>query len=371
MKILRYIELLLYLILFSFIYFVNVPEGYQRYPYTENIWTIDALGPAASAHTAYEHAYPAFRNRFFHSENILFFYDEKGNTGHRLRLDGNTLVTASVQNYITYQKVGKQIALFDNTGSRQWIMETYAYPVLSESGNRFVLFTTDTAGFKYYDLNCNLLYEKQYLDIMTTDFSFCPFNNNLAVGSSGGKIHIIDYTGKELFSHHVSASKYNIIKTVEFSYYGEYIAAVSGLYPEVIMLFNTKGKILWKRETGLSRRTRVSVHIDHANNLFLEGGTRSLIVRNLKNGHILYEISLDRFGFSRIRYIKFASAEGTILALVTTDKDQIALCFSPGGKNLWTGVFKDMHFLKGEVADSGNSFLIHTSKFAAAYRFIK
>jgi len=343
-------------------------------PYIDILWYKDVYGQLPSDKDTRITEFPQFRNKYYYFGNNIFYFDDRGDITHRVKLESGILASMSKLRYVLYQKVGKQISLYSRSGYKLWVMDTYAYPFLSETGNRFLLLSTDNTSISLYDQNKNNIIPKRFISSMILDFTFCHFNDNLLIGTSEGVIHYYSYNGERIAKTQIKGSKYNYIKSVSISYHGKYLACLSGLYPEMLSVFNHDGKLLWQKPMDINRRRRVSIYLDEINQLSFVQGSSGIIVSSLKNGRNLFELNLSYFNFDKIFYVKYHSSKNYILCLVTTNDDNIALFINKKGDILWKKIFTDRYFLYGELSkEHPYVFLIQTSQaiYCYALNFLK
>lgn len=361
-------EFLFYVGVLLFTIFYSVPRHYTRVPYSVVLWHRDmtSLGPIERETEGVE--YPDFSTRHYFFKNRLFYYDRSGEALHVLKLDPGNYVSASYKNYVVYQKVGKEINVYGSDGAKLWSMDTFSYPILSPSGNRLFLLSTDCSMISIWDQNRNPLLTNTFMGTMVTDYAWCTFNDDLIIGTIEGEVSVFDYKGKPQFRETIKGSKYNYIKSVATSKSGQMFATLSGLYPEILTCFSRKGNVLWKEKTDYSRRHRVSLFIDEDNKILVEQLPAGVQVRDLENGNILYSFAFNVFQLKRVDYLIYQSVPGYFLVLVTGDNGNYGFFSDVQGRIIWKKDFVEPYFVGGEIHPDRKSILIQTSGNMYAYQ---
>ena len=356
-----------YLCLFFVLFHYVFSRCFYSIPYCHLVWYRNTKAPHSWKSDSIKKA-PAFDNRKYNFQRELFYYDRKGEVEHRLILKPEEQVSASIKNYITYQKMGNQLSMWDWRGYPLWNITSFGYPFLSPLGNRFVLLSTDNTSISLYDSERNLILPKTFLDTMITDFQFCPFNDNLWVGTSSGLLLLIDYQGRFLFEKNIQASRYNYVKSVFIAADGSYYGALVGLYPEWLILYDKNGRELWRRDTKRDRRRRFSIFIDHLGKQVLEQDVDSIICRSLKTGAIRYELSTKSLGCRNIQYLKASFVKNKTMVAVTDEEKNWVLLLTKDGEVLWKHSYTESYLLHVEIHSSEEYILIHSSTHIYCYK---
>ena len=292
----RFLEIFVYIFFSYFFFFHLLADRYKFIAYNDLVWAKNIQGQNTGSDHLSESSLPEFQLRSYHFKNDVLFYNKTGEMVHRVKLDSQTIATVSKKNYITYQKAGDHVTLFNQYGHALWRLDTFSYPILSSSGNRVLFMSTDCTSIKIYDDERNEIFPQQFLSSMILDTAFCPFNDNLAVGTSEGNFLLIDHQGQKLRNVHIGGSRHTYIKSVAVSKEGKYYACIAGLYPEYLVLFDQEGKELWRRVTGQARRRKTSIYIDSQGKQILEQTETSVLIRSLKNRKNSLRIA---YGYSR------------------------------------------------------------------------
>ena len=168
-----------------------------------------------------------------------------------------------------------------------------------------------------FDYDNNPLSEHiQYGEIIT-DGAFASYTGDYISGFSSGDIAYINRNGEMDFSISTILSEINIVKSVALSEYGSFALSISGIRPEYITLYDSKGKSLWYLDTTLNRRKHVSSYVNgkeinriniekynmlNAVNMKLNAETNSTIMSVSKGGNsevLIYDNKLEEVIFEK------------------------------------------------------------------------
>ena len=367
----RFLEVSFYALVVYFFFFHILADSYFIIAYNDLVWAVDVGERDSHTDILPLKNSPKFQENFYYFKKNILYLNQNGDIIHRVKLDNDDLASVGKKNYVTYQKVGDAITLFNTQGNMLWRYNTFSYPFLSPSGNRILLLSTDNSSISILDRERSVLLSQKFLSSMILDFVFCEFNDSLAIGTIEGRLIVYDYRGKGILDTEITGSKFNYVKSVAISEKGEYFACLAGLFPEYLVLFDTKGKVLWKRETEKARRKKTYIYINKENHQLLEQGERSILVRHLKSGDIRFAIPLDILGVKEIVFLKAAFRKDQILVLVNTDENPLVLLFSTQGEILWKKEFYDRYLLKAEFNQAGDSFLIKSNEKIYCYRIVR
>ncbi|MBN8218549.1 MAG: WD40 repeat domain-containing protein [Spirochaetes bacterium] len=342
------LEGILYVLLAWFVYFVALPDRFAKVPYTRLLWHHDLNGPDLSTRDVDLSDFPDFKTRHFHFRTNLFYFDRTGDTRFRLAFDPLSFCSASSRNYITYSKVGKISTLYSDAGERQWQLDSYGYPILSPSGNRFFVLSSDAQSATLWDINRTVLASNVFLGSLVTDWQYCGFNDDLVLGTLDGDVWVFDYRGRLTFREKPGESRTHYIKSVSVSAKGAWVATLSGLDPERLTLWNRDGVRQWSLDTGYGRRERQSIFLDEENGVLLEQVPGGIRVRALQNGRTRYVYALGAPG-SRLDYFTAASVPGSILVAAVGPESRTALNLSATGAVIWKREIQDRHISAVEL----------------------
>jgi hypothetical protein len=336
------LEGVFYVLLAWGLFYFALPDRFARVPYTRLLWHHDAVGPDLSTRDVILSDFPDFKTRHFLFRTNLFYFDRTGDTRFRLILDPLSLVSASSRNYITYSKVGRQSTLFSDAGERQWQLDSYGYPILSPSGNRFFVLASDAQTISLWDINRTLLASNVFMGSLVTDWQYCAFNDDLILGTLDGDVWVFDYRGRLSYRDRPGDSRTAYVKSVALSQKGAWGAALSGLGPERLTLWDRDGRRAWSVDTGFGRRERQSLFIDEENGLLLEQVPGGIRVRALSTGRTRFVYALGAPG-SRLDYFTASAVPGALLVAAVGGETRTVLYLSAAGQVIWKREIQDRH----------------------------
>lgn len=364
----RLFEVGLYLIPLAVMGLFSIPHRYLELPFSRLLWHHSVTGPDNSTRDLPLADFPEFRTRHFLFQTNLFYFDRTGDTRYRLLMDNLTLAQVSSRNYLTFPKVGKQITLFNDGGERQWILESLGYPILAPTGNRFFLASSDSQMVSLYDFNRTPLVTNFYVGSLLTDWQYAPQNDDLVLGTLDGDVITFDYRGHVLFREHPEGSRSSYVKTVALSSRGARVAALSGLYPERLSVWDREGHLRWSVDTGFNRRERQSLVLDEENNILLEQVPSGFRVRRLDNGYTRHVVATSATPGERLDYLRGASVPGGLLVAAVSVAQRTLFLLNREGHLIWKSPLSDRHVQQVEILPDLKHLLVVGSETVYAYR---
>lgn len=368
MRLLLLIESSIYILFISLILFFIQPMHTVNLIYTQLYWHIPVFGDQRAVRQANTVKFPSYDKLNYEFNNFIFFYDASGTILHKVRLSPGSLATASRKNYAIYPKVGGGISLFNPYGEKLWRLDQFGYPILSPSGNRLLLISTDNTSIQIFDDNMNNVLPRKFIGTMLTDFVFSDQNDRLAIGSMDGNAHLLDYDGREILTVAGSTnSVFPYVKGVYLSQKGKVFATVKNLKPEVIEVYfpNTPERN-WSIETETDRRHRPSLFIDSENDLLIDTTDQQIIFYQLKNGKKKKVIQYNNSEKS-LDYAVFDQQGDKIAVLLNHQNKNQLLLMNSQGDLLWRKNFEDRYFVNMQLHEDGKSFMLQTSRNIYSY----
>ncbi|MFC1503806.1 hypothetical protein ACFL6D_00150 [Spirochaetota bacterium] len=359
----RIYEFFIYITLFIIINFFVFSAAYDDYTIVNHLWYIDVKKNARSFKDLDFSIHPNFELNYHYYKNRLFYFNETGDLLHQLILEKNTLVSPTSSYYVIYNKIGDKVHLYRKNGVKIWELETHSYPNISYKGTLIAILSTDNTTVTLYDNNRNIIFEKSAISTLITDYKFCIFDESFCVGTMEGFIFYINYTGKISFKIKTPESKINFVKSVAIGNKGNYVAALSGLYPEYISVYNKKGILMWKKKTFLDRRKTVSIFVDEVNRRVYEQTMLGIRAYRLRDGKLLFNINIDDFPFEKISYIKADYIKGKVLFAFTMPSDTFSILINRKGHIIWKKRLIDRYIINCEIEEQYGAFLIAGTSF--------
>ena len=353
------------------LYFAQNQSG--RTFHTYSVWYQDFQGNSRLKKNLSIDKLFDYNSRNFSTEKSVAYLNEQGEVIHHLKVDNQKLISSGTLNYIIFNKVGENISLFNYQGIKSWSLPTYTYPVISPRGNRILLISTNNASISIYDQNRNQIVPETFLESLLTDFAFCKYSEDIVLGTIKGKIFYYNYSGQLIMSHQIKdTGKYSFIKSIEVSYFGAYVAVLSGLYPETLTLLNRNGKVIWKQTTNKNRNRKNYMFIDEKNGFLFETTDDYLKILKLQTGELYQKLSIKNLETGNLLFSKFDSEQGILLVGINQEWKKTVLAISTKDFSVkWQKDFSDTLITKVEInlQEEKNQyfFVIHTQKAVYSY----
>ena len=368
-KYLTIIVSVLMLVLFIFVFGPNrLSDEYN----TVNIWN----KPVNSiANPEYDNEYSIegnFRHNFFTKpSSFVHYFDNNGRTTYYTNLPRGTLASVNNKNFIIYRRYGTFIEAFNNTGLIIWRTNTSIYPELASYTNRSVYHTSDNSKIQMFDFDNNPLSTHIQFGEIITDGAFAINTGDYIAGFSSGDIAYIDRNGKLNFSISSILSEINIVKSVAISEYGSFVASISGIRPEYLTLYDSKGNTIWYLDTKLNRRKNVSLFVSENSSTVFMIAERDIILYSLNKGKEIDRINLERYNIVNPVNMKLISENDTSIISVSKDGRSVILIYDNKSRNI---VYE--HFIDGwvyylDISTTKNEYMIATDKMLYTYKRVK
>ena len=228
-------------------------------------------------------------------------------------------VTASSCYWCTYKQDCKQVEVYRPDGEKVCTINSAGFPYIIE--DKIFLFTPGGYGVSEYDVGGNLLWHYAHAATITA-FSACK--KGVAIGYSDGKLAYLDKEGVEVFNLYPGGSSYQIILGLAVSNDASFIACVSGIDKQRIMLIkiiDRQYKIVRHEYLEGNLYRRLFVKFDESNSCAVFESQGGIGIIDCNN----YEIQfLDTQGV----IIDVADAKDeNILTILTQNKDRCSLMF--------------------------------------------
>lgn len=276
--------------------------------------------------------------------NGFMFLNNSGKTIYTFKRETeNQHYSVSRNYYVTYhQKTVKKnrfkgniVRFFSNTGASIKVrkrklyrekhpiplncIKTKATPRISPEGSLIALFDSAGVNFEIYNNKGKQLISSRTYGPLITSYSFSRKNDYFAVGYLNGAFAVFNNKGKELFNKKVKVGKYHVIKSVFVSDDGQYIGIVAGIYPEYVLVFNRKGKLLWYNTTGVNQRKRVFA-------CFTQGKAKRVVV-GIPGGAAIYNNPDGEF-INKVQFFRNNTEHFFLFDADGAENGNIALSFS-------------------------------------------
>ncbi len=181
--------------------------------------------------------------------NYFGYIDDSGKSYFWGRRDFYT--TMSDKYFINYSKVSENFFIRARDGNLESGFRTFGYPFFMGADDRLFVVKTDLTGFSEIDFTGEVKWEREYSSIIT---SVDVKGEYEAVGILNGKIELLDKKGKLLFSFRDQKSKIPVVDGVAISSDGRYLACISGLEPQKLLVFT--------RERGKDEKEFYSLYVE-------------------------------------------------------------------------------------------------------------
>lgn len=160
--------------------------------------------------------------------------------------------------YALYQKIGKTIEFYDNTGARYWQKESDQYPYLSSGGNLVALLVADHSAVYFFDKNGNKIPNSVSGRFCTQITS--SVNDFTAISFLDGSFYLVDINGNTVFSG-VTENNYPA-KSIAASPNGNYIALHYGnTKKDFIKIINTGDKSVYSSDLPAVNPTKTALAV--------------------------------------------------------------------------------------------------------------
>lgn len=157
------------------------------------------------------------------------YFDEDGKIAFTQKLTEK--ITASSSYWCTYKNDCTKAEVYRPDGSKACTINTAGFPYIIDE--KIFIFTPGGYGVSEYDERGELLWHYAHTAAITA-FNTCK--KGTVIGYSDGKLVYLDESGVEVFNLYPGGSAYQVILGVALSPDASFIACVSGLEKQRIML---------------------------------------------------------------------------------------------------------------------------------------
>ncbi|HOW84058.1 MAG TPA: hypothetical protein PK573_15960 [Spirochaetota bacterium] len=160
-------------------------------------------------------------------EPLIYLLDTAGNLAGTADHTGYLAEANRAGNYlIKFQKVGKEIELFDYSGERFWMVESREYPYFSFNGKLVLLMNGDHSRIRIFDYNGNNIGAEAVSGRLCTVIAFSDCTDIGAAGFADGSYVVIGSGGGII--HSGRAPKGAVVKSIAVSRKGLFVAVHYG-----------------------------------------------------------------------------------------------------------------------------------------------
>ena len=313
-----------------------------------------------------------FKHNFFSKpEGIIHYFDSKGRTFYYTNLSLGELASLNNGYFIKYKRYGNVIECYNSSGDILWRTNTSVYPEISPYANRSIYHSSDNSKVQMFDYDNNPLSEHiQYGEIIT-DGAFALYTGDYISGFSSGDIAYINRNGKVDYSISTILSEINIVKSVALSEYGSFALSISGIRPEYITLYDSKGKSLWYLDTTLNRRKHVSSYVSEKSMRAFMLADRDIIIYSLNNGKEINRINIEKYNMLNAVNMKLnAETNSTIMSVSKSGNSEVLIY----DNKLEEVIFEksiDAWVYYVDISTEYNEYMIVSDKMIYAYKRVK
>ncbi len=166
---------------------------------------------------------------------LASYFGYIGDTGRVLFLGRRDFYTTMSEKYfINYSKVSENFFIRRRDGNLESGFKAFGYPFFMGSDDRLFVVKTDLTGVSEIDFTGDVKWERNYSSIIT---SMAVKDGYEAVGVLNGKVQLLDRKGRVLFDFRDQESKIPVVTGVALSSDGKYLACISGLEPQELLIF--------------------------------------------------------------------------------------------------------------------------------------
>lgn len=363
------ISAVLFLILFIFFFGKNrLNEEYNII----NIWSKSTTSTETPELDNNFNIEGNFKHNFFTKlESMMHYFNKNGTTIFYTNLSRGELASANNENFIIYKRYGSYIDAYNNNGIILWRTNTSIYPEMSPYANRTIYHSSDNSKIQMFDFDNNPLSSHIQYGEIVTDGAFALNTGDYIAGFSSGDIAYINRNGNLEFAISSILSEINIIKSVAISEYGSFALSISGIRPEYISLYDSKGGTLWYAETGLNRRRHVSSFVSEKSMTAFMLSDRDIILYNLNNGKEKDRINIEKYNMQNAINMKLNSETNTTIMSVSKEGKSAVLIYDNKLKEIIYENSIDGWIYYLDISSEKNEYMIVSDKNIYTYKRVK
>ena len=363
------ISAVLFLLLFIFIFGKNrLNEEYN----IVNIWSKSTTSISTPSLNNNFNIEGNFKHNFFTKpESMIHYFNKNGTTIFYTNLSRGELASANNENFIVYKRYGNYIDAYDNNGLILWRTNTSIYPEMSPYANRTIYHSSDNSKIQMFDFDNNPLSSHIQYGEIVTDGAFALNTGDYIAGFSSGDIAYINRNGSSGFAISSILSEINIIKSVAISEYGSFALSISGIRPEYISLYDSKGGTLWYLETGLNRRRHVSSYVSEKSMTAFMLSDRDIILYNLNNGKEKDRINIEKYNMQNAINMKLNSETNATIMSVSKEGKSMVLIYDNRLKEIIYENSIDGWIYYLDISSEQNEYMIVSDKNIYTYKRVK
>lgn len=313
-----------------------------------------------------------FNHNFYTKPEIMIHYFNKdGMTTYYTNLARGELASVNNENFIIYKRYGNYIEAYNREGLILWRTNTSIYPEVSPYSDRSAYHSSDNSKIQMFDLDNNSLSGHiQYGEILT-DGAFALHTGDYIAGFSSGEIAYINRNGSLSFAVSSILSEINIIKSAAISEYGSFALSISGIRPEYISLYDSKGGTLWYSHTKLNRRRHVSSYVSEKSMTVFMLSDREIILYNLNNGKEKDRLNIEKYGMQNAVNMKLSSETNTTIMSVSKEGKSAVLIYDNKSKEIIYENFIDGWIYHLDISSEQNEYMIVSDKNIYTYKRVR
>jgi hypothetical protein len=145
----------------------------------------------------------------YHLNQQIISLNQNGKILNKVQLAENEPIALSgnSKHYVKYQKLGKEIELYNLAGERFWKTASSQYPYLSNNAKLILLLVSDLSKIRILDNNGLEIGDKSISGRFCTSITFAKNVEAAAVGFLNGEYHVINKDGKITYSGKVPENR--------------------------------------------------------------------------------------------------------------------------------------------------------------------
>ncbi len=311
---------------------------------------------------------------FLKSENQEFSIDLK-NSFYILSANGTLKQSRVFENeilhnlsgngkfYITYEKIGSEIAFYNLNNDVFWKHGTPQYPYLSYNGKLVLLLIADLSGIKILDSNSNIIGAGEISGKLLNSISFTEKNDFASIGFLDGSYYALDSKGEILFSG--NCEKDLSVKTTGLSSNGKFIIAHCGSTVSDSLVINDLEKQKNYRIALNDRHlTKTAVCIND-DGIFSAINEDKILVSSSGSKKVMsIDIPKQIPGECSISF-----QNNLFFAVFRTESGSAVYVYDKSGKVIFNKIFQGELFMQQKHA--GNSLILRGTDNLYCYTFLK
>ncbi|MDH7554388.1 MAG: hypothetical protein QHH74_12100 [Spirochaetota bacterium] len=230
-----------------------------------------------------------------------YYYIGASGLVHKFITAGDAFIksTSDGKFYITYKKVGNEIALYNAANEFFWKLPSTEYPYISPDGSIIILLTADGSSARIADFNGNVYNHDELNGQFTTTVAFSQKGSFAGIGFIDGRYYICNNTGQIIYKGTSPSS--TVVKGIAIDDTGKYALVHCGnSSKDYVVGINITRQKSFAYELSAPHHVKTSMAINtYGKALFLDFDR--LLEIDIKGKDVTpYDIIKKRYGQSQV-----------------------------------------------------------------------